>query len=663
MLNVSVMSRWEKLCGAAYAGGLLWINAYVCRTWLFHPTAQMNSLHGFLAALVRMGDGWLHPAWWPFWDCGIPFEFTHAPLVPVTAAALAAWRSLPPEMALQAVSAIFYCAAPVSLFVMAWLLTRAPGYSFFAGLFYSLLAPSEILAPDGLFSWAHFLDPQRFMLQAVWNETPRCAALAFLLLFILMLVRSIEKRRPVYYVAAAVCVSLAMLATPFAGMAAALSTLCLLTVLRRESWRANVVLTVGIGAFAYAWAAPFLPPSLWLGMGAASAANETWTMGSFTALAAVVVAWLALTRYLPRWSQDWRLQFFALFAYAMSCAPILAVWLDRQFLPQPSRYRIEMDAALALLVVFGLRPWVERLPQSVKAVTVLVILSLAGEQVVRHRILAKVVLQPADVRKTIEYRTAQRVARDLPGVRVMLPGSLSHWANAFTEVPQFSGSSGITVYNQTQQRAVKAVYRGGETAQEDARVSLAWLKAYGVGAVVVSGPRSREFWKPFGHPEKFDGVLPALWTDEGVTAYHVPQRTPSLAHVVPESGLVRRAPCRAGDTAELDRYNAALDDPALPEATFEWQGRNRIQLRAFTAPGQAISVQISGHPGWHAAINGRPVTVHRDGLGMIWLRPDQAGPTTVEMHYDGGWELRLCWGLSLAGMLAAGFCLARGGIR
>ena len=61
---------------------------------------------------------------------------------------------------------------------LAWLLTRAPGYSFFAGLFYSLLAPAKILVPDGPFAWADFLSPHRFMLQAVWDETPRCAALS-----------------------------------------------------------------------------------------------------------------------------------------------------------------------------------------------------------------------------------------------------------------------------------------------------------------------------------------------------------------------------------------------------------------------------------------------------------------------------------------------------
>jgi hypothetical protein len=221
----------------------------------------------------------------------------------------------------------------------------------------------------------------------------------------------------------------------------------------------------------------------------------------------------------------------------------------------------------------------------------------------------------------------------------MMPGSIAHWANAFAEVPQFSGSEGTMAYSQTQQRAMTAIY------EEDARVSLAWLKAYGAAAVVVSGPASREQWKPFAQPEKFEGLLPPLWSEDGVTVYRVPQRTASLAHVIPETALVKRAP------AELDRYVAALDDPALPPAAFEWRSRNQVRLQAVTEPGQAISVQVSYHPGWHAMINGRAATVERDGLGLIWLRPERSGAATIDLHYDGGWELRICWWMSVAAML------------
>jgi hypothetical protein len=82
--------------------------------------------------------------WWPFWDCGIPFEFTYAPLVPGLTAACALARSIPHTVALQSVTGFFYCLLPVTVFLMAWLLTRTAGYSFLAGLFYSLVAVIQL---------------------------------------------------------------------------------------------------------------------------------------------------------------------------------------------------------------------------------------------------------------------------------------------------------------------------------------------------------------------------------------------------------------------------------------------------------------------------------------------------------------------------------------
>ena len=84
-----------------------------------------------------------------------------------------------------------------------------------------------------------------------------------------------------------------------------------------------------------------------------------------------------------------------------------------------------MEWALSLLVVFASRAWYEKLPRSVKMSLVLVFLALAGELVVSHRRYAKDMVRPADVTRTIEYRVARWVEGNLPGVRVMMPGSIA----------------------------------------------------------------------------------------------------------------------------------------------------------------------------------------------------------------------------------------------
>src|SRR5690349_3228529 len=79
-------------------------------------------------------------------------------------------------LSVQAVSAIFYCAAPLALFLAAWSLTRRPDASFVAAVAYSLLSPAQMLAPEGAFGLSRLFEAHRFMLQAVWDETPRAAA-------------------------------------------------------------------------------------------------------------------------------------------------------------------------------------------------------------------------------------------------------------------------------------------------------------------------------------------------------------------------------------------------------------------------------------------------------------------------------------------------------
>jgi len=82
-LESTRVGRSEWLRVAFFALALLCVNAYVCRELFFVRMAYMNSMHGFWIAIAKRADGsWLHPAWWPYWDAGIPFEFTYAPLVP-----------------------------------------------------------------------------------------------------------------------------------------------------------------------------------------------------------------------------------------------------------------------------------------------------------------------------------------------------------------------------------------------------------------------------------------------------------------------------------------------------------------------------------------------------------------------------------------------------
>jgi hypothetical protein len=662
MLTSATIAKFDRIdkpltgrqvfSASAYAAIIVWINAYICRELFTAQAAHMNSMHGFWVAIAkRGGDSWLHSNWWPFWDCGIPSEFTYAPLIPLLISAWSGVRGITHELAFQSVTGFVYCLTPLSLFLMAWLMTRAPGCSFLAALIYSLTSPTQLIVPDAEFAWRHFWDARRLYLVAVWDDTPHLTAIALLPMVILFLTLAIRKRRPTYYVILVLLIALMALASDFAAIEVLTAAVCMIAVFPRKDYASNALLVIAIGLVAYAIVAPFLSPSMLLAIRKASAnAEGGWTAGSLTALAIVMLGWIVLWRALQRWTTDWRLRFFALFAYLTSSVPVIGAYLHRQFLPQPGRYKLEMELALALLAAFGLRSVFGKAWPALKVALLLLFLALAGEQIVSHRQFARNILQTADATQTIEYRTAAWASQNLPGVRVMLPGSIAQWANDFTDVWQFSGSSWSQAYNQAQQRGLAGIYNAGDTPRQDARVALDWLGAFGVGAIAVSGPNSQEYWKPFTHPAKFEGLLPVLWREADVTIYRVPQRSASRAHVVNETAIVSHSPAGPRDTEEIEKYVAALDAPSLPVADFHWAGPNSIQIRTMASAGQAISVQVSYHPGWHAKSGNRTIEVRRDGLGLMWLRPECSGLCEIQLDYDGGWELRLCRYISFTAM-------------
>ena len=62
----------------------------------------------------------------------------------------------------------------------------------------------------------------------------------------------------------------------------------------------------------------------------------------------------------------------------------------------------------------------------------------------------------------------------------------------------------------------------------------------------------------------------------------------------------------------------------------------------------SCSFLSSGDPsGWRAISNGHDLRVTPDALGLILIEPDRAGPISIDLVFDGGFERKLCRLLSL----------------
>jgi hypothetical protein len=194
---------------------------------------------------------------------------------------------------------------------------------------------------------------------------------------------------------------------------------------------------------------------------------------------------------------------------------------------------------------------------------------------------------------------------------------------------------------------VYAIYSGENAGEHDAQNAITWLKAFGNHAVTVPGPNSREVYKPYRNPRKFEGVLPVLWHAEDDTIYRIPQRSTSLAHVIPSAASIHEAPVSGLDLQKVAEFVAALEDPGLPLAEMKWLGSGKAHISAPIQPGEVVAVQVTYDRGWTAVANGQSAPIARDGIGLMVLHPDCRGLCEIDLSFEAGIERKLCWLASL----------------
>jgi hypothetical protein len=560
-----MLSHFRRHQHWLYLAGILWLNVYLVRQifWI-EFSSQPQSMHGFWMAIGRLADGhWWTPHWWPYWYGGMPFELTYAPLLP--------W--LTKQVGLYRVIGLSLCLVPLAVYGFAWRLTGKAGWSFVAAIVYSVSAPTELLFPDGSFGWAHLGDARRIYLQMVWDETPHYLALGFLLLGWRWW-----------------SIALAALANPFGVTGAMVFGLC--WVLASGEWK-----KVGVaGVLGYLVVCPFYPPSLLplLRANAALFSESAWSAASAGGLAATAVGlavlW-AVSRRLPGYGR-----FFVMLTGLLAAIPWLELRWGSHFLLQPLRYKIELEVALVLSAVFAVAAVVDRAPVWCRVLLGLALLWPVSEQVVRLRRYSKDIVRPTEAAGMVEYGAARWMEENLPNRLVFAPGSIAYWMNAFSDVKQFTGGSYPTAPTTMQQKQLYAIF-----AETDADRALALLQQVGVEALVVSGRKSGEFWKPYAQPEIFAGRLELLWEEQDTRIYAVPRQ-----------GIV----------------------------PVEWRDDNH-----FFAAGPGTT-PVNWHIGWRAFRadgSASPITANAQGQIVV--------SEPVLLAYDGGLEAKLCRAVSLLTLL------------
>jgi hypothetical protein len=629
------------------------LNAGLCRELFFvHYSRNMGSIEGAYVSISRyLMENWRDLTWFPLWYSGIPCQNTYPPLLHAIVAGTAAIARISPALSHHAVTAFFYCLGPVGIYFLLHRLGRSPAVAFAGAVIYSLISPSAWLIPAVRADLGAVWGPRRLQTLVGYGDGPHIAALALLPFALLALDVAVSRKRPMDCLLAAVSMAAVALTNWLGAFALAMAVVsCVLS--KSRSLRP----AAGIAGLAYLLACPWIPPSTirTIQFNAQTIGGDYRlvyrSLPKYTAIALFV---LLLGRYIfTKWKVREPVRFALSFSFLMASITLAAEWAKIYVVPQPERYHLEMDLAFILAVALLFLPYRRRIPPRWGA-SLLTILGLALAIQCRH--VARNWIGEIDIRRTTEFKTAKWFDANMSGRRVMAPGSTCFWMNAFTDTPQLSGGFEQGVVNWENRVAVYISYSGDNAGGRDGEIAALWLKAFGVHAVAVGGPKSGEHYKPFRNPRKFEGLLTEAWRDGDDVIYRVPQRSASLAHVVSGQDLVSRPPIHGLDIEPIQRYVAALENPALPIAGLQWRNRHSAEIVAGMVPEQVLSVQVTYHPGWRAAVNGAARRVFSDGLGFLAIEPKCNGPCRVELVYDGGWEMRaarLLSALSLAGCLA-----------
>src|SRR5579864_5826759 len=133
-----------------------------------------------------------------------------------------------------------------------------------------------------------------------------------------------------------------------------------------------------------------------------------------------------------------------------------------------------MDLALCLAGVCLSRALIDKLPGSYKTVVTVALLALSLFPARLDRRFARRIVKPIDISSTIEYQTAKWFDANLGGGRVLAPGTISYWLNAFTDTPQLSGGFDQGLVNRTLSRVEYQILSADGAGDRAAQIAALW---------------------------------------------------------------------------------------------------------------------------------------------------------------------------------------------
>ena len=662
--NVIEMDAKQQSPLSRYHGILTALGLLVFNVALVFPlfrggyTPYMGSIETTWLTNARFAvEHFPHVSWDPLWYMGVPFRLIYPPALVYIVAGLHSVPGISIASAYRIVTGAFYVFTPVTLFFFVYYLTGRRGPAAIGAFVYSL-APSfcylisDVRSDAASFGYA----PWQLAVMLRYGEGPHISSLAFTPLAALGLMRAMRRpslRNTLFAALAISAVALINVIGLFA-LAVVLFVVVVSEILVGRGWEklksalACMLLTYGLCAFWYNFS--FL--QTWFGFGGRGApagtfpALENWPILFMVGLVAMVPAVIFFS------GNAGRQPAFVIGAWLVVFSIITFAWygMGIALAPQGNRYMPEMNMAAAVAVGIlaessGRRLWHRKVKWArlMGAAIPLAILVLVVVGSMPYLQLAHVVTSPnPDITATSEYQVAQWLSAHVGDERAYATGSHSFWLNVFTDVPQIRGGADQGATNVWWNQVSYQINTG-----EDGAIAILWARALGVKYIVVSSPGSADVYQDYLYPAKFDGLLPKVYDNRGMSIYEVTLRQRGLVQVIDLPAYNSLLPIRdAVDADHLSHY-AELVEGSLPVKDYRFVSNDRLEFDTdLQSSQQAVMVRMTYDPGWQAYCNGQRVPIRQDLAGFILIEPQLQGHYHFVLQRSPLWDELLGYALT-----------------
>ncbi len=601
---------------------------------------ELPSVEGEFIAIARyIQRHWPIYDWQSLWYAGYPSARIYQPLAHYSVAAFSSLFGLSPAAGFHFMGALSYSLGGVAFYYLAKALSESRAMAFGGALAFSLFSPSNILLPGIARDAGGIWNARRLQTLVAYGELPNLTGLMLGMFALALLHRAVTRRTSGSALLAALLIAAVPATSWPATIALAIGILCYAAALPWTELRDRARRIAAIGLMATVFALPFALPSTIF-----STYGDTLMMSDFPAHdfrrwlceALLLLSFFVIRLVLIRTRTPFGLRVATLWLTALG-GIVLPTLAGVEVLPQALRFHIALEIPLTLVGTFLVFRFCAWCPQNRRLVAVVFTLFCCAQGFHYHR-YARSLIHKLDMSRTLEYEEAKWFDANMRGERVLADGTVEFWMNLFTDTPQMIGCCQQSVLSHENLIAAYVTTAGYQSDAETADYATLWMKAYAVHAVSLGGPQSREYYKDFKFPYRFRDRLPLAWSSGDDFIYRVPERVPGLARVVRKGDIVKHPPANGIDVGELRPFIAALDDPSLPAASWQWNNTNTASIRATLSPEHVIAVALNYHKGWHASVAGKNVPVRSDGLGFVVIEPGCSGPCEIELHWSPGIE-------------------------